>query len=418
MRKRMIVLVLLIVVAGILFAAGAKEAGKSKLTLALWDENQKPAIQKIVDQYNASQDKVEVVIELTPWDTYWTKLDAAAGSKSAPDIFWMNVYMPKYVDGGVLLPLDDLIARDKVDMNQYVPATVKMNRFEGKTYGMPKGLDSVAVALNLELFEKYGVATPKEGWTWQDMRVLAAQLRDAIAKKGGDEYPIVMELDAQPSHFNFAYQTGGYVISDDFKKSGYNLPETTLAYQRVVDLMDDGLMAPYVVLSDTKGTDLFLSGKGAILFVGSWKSSVLENSSLGVNKKIRLITMPNQEAGNTSVLGGLGYVISAFTKDKEGAWDAVKFITGEVGNRIQAEEGIDIPALKKSQATYLANFKNINIDAFFKAAEHAVPFPAGPDLVLWIGIIGDRAAEIFGGKTTAAAGTAAIYKEMQAILNK
>ena len=53
-----------IVVAGILFAAGAKEAGKSKLTLALWDENQKPAIQKIVDQYNASQDKVEVVIEL------------------------------------------------------------------------------------------------------------------------------------------------------------------------------------------------------------------------------------------------------------------------------------------------------------------------------------------------------------------
>ena len=418
MKKGLTVVVMVLVCTTLLFAAGAKETGKTKLSLALWDENQKPAIQKIVDRYNESQDTVNVVIELTPWDSYWTKLDAAAGSKSAPDVFWMNTYLPNYVQGGILLPLDDLIARDKIDMGAYVEATVKMNQYEGKTWGMPKGLDSVAVALNTKLFAKYGVQVPTEGRSWTDMVRISTQLRDAIARAGGDEYPILMELDAQPSHFNFAHQTGGYVISSDFKQSGYNLPETTLAYQRVVDLMDTGLLAPYIVLSDTNGTDLFLSGKGAILFVGSWKGTVLENSTLGKEGDITLITMPRQEAGNQSVLGGLGYVISAFTKNPDAAWDFVKFITGQVGNTIQAEEGIDIPAFKAAQSTYVNNFKNINIDTFFKAAESAVPFPAGPEFTKWFGFVNDYVAQIFGGKISAKAGTDAIYTQMQAILDK
>ncbi|MGH0053343.1 MAG: ABC transporter substrate-binding protein [Sphaerochaetaceae bacterium] len=417
MKKCFVLMSVLLICTLMLFAAGTKETEKTQLTLALWDENQKPAIQKIVDQYNASQDTAEVVIELTPWGSYWTKLDAAAGSKDAPDVFWMNTYLPKYVSGGVLEPLDDYIARDGIDMGKYVAATVKMHQYEGKTWGIPKGLDSVAVALNKELFERYGVPLPQAEWTWDEMISLSTQLRDKIKEASGDEYPILMELDAQPSHFNFVHQTGGYVINEDFTKSGYNLPETTLAYQRVVDLMDNELLAPYIVLSDTNGTDLFLSGKGAILFVGSWKGQVLENSTLGKKGSIQLITMPRQEAGNYSVLGGLSYVISAYSKHKDAAWDFVKFITGEVGNTIQAQEGIDIPAYKSAQQEYLENFENINVDTFFQAAEMAVPFPAGPDFTLWIGFVNDYVAQIFGGQITAEEGTQAIYKEMQAILD-
>ena len=418
MKKGLTLILLVALVSTMLYAAGTREVGPKRLTLALWDENQRPAIQKIVDQYNARQSDIQVVIELTPWGSYWTKLDAAASSKDAPDVFWMNTYLPKYVAGGILEPLDSYIARDGIDMNQYVEATVKMANYDRVQWGMPKGLDSVAVALNTSLFDKYGVALPSEGWTWETMRNVASQLRDAIKRSGGDEYPILMELDAQPSHFNFVNQTGGYVINTDFTKSGYNLKETTLAYQRVVDLMNDGLLAPYVVLSDTNGTDLFLSNKGAILFVGSWKSSVLENSSLGKDGKIHLITMPKQEAGNTSVLGGLSYVISKHSNNKEAAWDFVKFITGEVGNKIQAEEGIDIPAYKAQQDTYMQNFKNINIDTYFRASEVSVPFPAGPDFSLWFGIVNDYVAQIFGGQISAQNGTQAIYREMQAILDR
>lgn len=418
MKKLAIASLVILMLGTLVFAAGAKESGPKKLTLALWDEYQKPAIQKIVDQYNASQQNVRVEIELTPWGSYWTKLDAAAGSGEAPDVFWMNTYLPKYVEGDILFPLDDLIKRDNIDMTSYVEATVEMSGYKGEQWGMPKGLDSVAVALNLDIFKKYGVTPPQSGWTWSDMVSTAKQLRAAIEKAGGDEYPILMELDPQPSHFNFVFQTGGYVINEDFTKSGYNLPETTLAFQRVVDLLNDKLLAPYVVLSDTNGTDLFLSEKGAMLFVGSWKSAVLENSSIAKKGNCKLVTMPSQEAGNTSVLGGLSYVISKFTKDKDAAWDFVKFITGPQGNTIQAEEGIDIPALKSAQKTYLQNFENLNTEVFFEAAEDSVPFPAGIDFTRWYGIVTDNSARIFAQEVTPKAGTDAIYAGMQAILDK
>ncbi len=416
--KKVILVALLVLMTAAVFAAGSKEASDSPVTISfgLWDENQKPALQKVVDQFNAEHNDIQVVVELTPWGQYWTKLDAAAGAGEAPDVFWMNVYLPKYVDGDVILPLDDLIAKDGVDLSGYVSAVTGMYNYEGSQWAMPKGLDSVAVALNTAIFKKYNVAVPEEGWTWNEMKVAASRLRDAMKKTG--EYPILMELDAQPSHFNFTYQTGGNVINDDYTKSGYNLAATTKAYQNVVDLFDENLLAPYTVLSETKGTDLFLSQRGAILFVGSWKSSVLENSEIGKAGAVKLITMPKQDASNASVLGGLGYAIYKHSDHPEEAWEFVKYITGEVGNKIQAEAGIDIPALKNAQKYYLSNFSNINADTFFKAAENAVPFPAGPDLVSWIGIVNDYAAQIFAQEITAEQGTASIYKEMQAIIEK
>ncbi|WP_432664269.1 sugar ABC transporter substrate-binding protein [Wukongibacter baidiensis] len=395
-----------------------KQGEKKQITLGIWDENQKPALQKIVDKFNAQNQEIEVTIELTPWSNYWTKLDAAAGAGEAPDVFWMNVFLPKYVDGEVILPLDELIKRDSVDLSGYVDATVKMYNYNGTQWAMPKGLDSVAVAYNKEIFDKYGVEYPKNGWTWEDMRGTAAKLRDGIKQEGGDEYPILMELDAQPSHFNFVHQTGGEVISSDYTKSGYNMPETTKAYQKVVDLFNDELLAPYVVLSETKGTDLFLSKKGAILFVGSWKTSVLEESSIAQEDKLGLITMPKQEASNASVLGGLGYSIFKGTKNPDAAWEFVKFISGPEGNKIQAEEGIDIPALKSAQQYYLNNFEKADVKVFFEAAENAVGFPAGPALVKWLGVVNDNTAKIFAQEISAEEGTAAIYKEMQKIIDE
>lgn len=105
-------------------------------------------------------------------------------------------------------------------------------------------------------------------------------------------------------------------------------------YQNVVNLLNEELLAPYMVLSETKGTDLFLSNKGAIAFLDSWKASVLEESTIGKAGNLGLVTMPKQSVSNASVLGGLGYSIYSNTDYPDAAWELVKFITGPEGNRI------------------------------------------------------------------------------------
>ena len=54
--------------------------GKTKLTLGIWDENQRPAMEALVEAYEAENEDVTVEIQLTPYkgSEYWTKLEASA----------------------------------------------------------------------------------------------------------------------------------------------------------------------------------------------------------------------------------------------------------------------------------------------------------------------------------------------------
>ena len=371
-----------------------------ELTLSLWDEAQLPTIQENVDAFNAAHEgSIKVTVEQIPWDTYWTKLDASLETKEAPDVFWMNTYVKKYVDAGVLESLDSYIADENYDMSVYAQGRVDAFTVDGQEYALPKGLDSVAVALNTGLFEKYGVELPQDGWTWDDMRSVATELKDAIAAAGGSEYPIVMELDAQPSWMNFLYQNGGSYLSEDGKTCNVALPESKDAIQQVVDLMDNGQMAPYSVLTETKGIDLFISGQAAIVFIGSWKSSVLEGSSLAQEGNVQLIQMPAMAVNNKTCMGGLGYVMAANCQHKAEAWEFMKYITGKDAMTREAEVGIDIPAYLDAQAGYVANFKNINAQVFMDASANGFAYPSNGNFD-WTSSVDEAVQAAFGGVKT------------------
>lgn len=51
-----------------------------------------------------------------------------------------------------------------------------------------------------------------------------------------------MELDAQPSFFNFINQSGGFVLSEDMKTAGFDQKGTVKAFSDMVSLMDEGLV--------------------------------------------------------------------------------------------------------------------------------------------------------------------------------
>ena len=208
-----------------------------------------------------------------------------------------------------------------------------------------------------------------------------------------------MELDAQPSWMNFLYQNGGYFLSDDGKTTGVAEAASKDAVQQVVDLMANGQMAPYSVLSETKGTDLFISGQAGIVFIGSWKSSVLESSTLAENGNIQLIQMPKMAVNNSCNMGGLGYVMSSRCENKDAAWELIKYITGPEAEAYEAEKGIDIPACLSAQSAYVANFKNINAQVFMDASATGFAYPSNGNFD-WTGYVNDAMAEAFSGTKT------------------
>lgn len=401
MKKRLTALFMSIAIvvslAGLTGCQNKGQKGPVSLTMALWDEAQLPTIQENVDKFNKEHEgSIEVTIEQIPWDTYWTKLDASLETNEAPDVFWMNTYASKYANAGLLEPLDSYIKSSGLDLSVYSQGRVAAYNLDGVQYALPKGLDTVVVALNTQLFSQYGVDLPQEGWTWDDMRSIADELKAAIAAGGGSEYPIVMELDAQPSWMNFLYQNGGSYLSDDGTVCGVADAASINAIQQVVDLMDNGQMAPYSVLSETKGTDLFISGQAGIVFIGSWKSSVLESSTLAAEGGITLIQMPSMAEHNYTNMGGLGYVMSANSEHKDAAWELIQYITGEEAEAYEAEKGIDIPAYLSAQESYVANFKNINAQVFMDASLTGFAYPSNGNFD-WTSYVNDAMQEAFAG---------------------
>ncbi|MEU0569500.1 extracellular solute-binding protein [Nonomuraea sp. NPDC005983] len=70
-------------------ACGAGDSGDGKVELSypIWDKNQLPAMQRIVDRFQASHPNIRVSIQLTASQEFWTKLQADATGGSAPDVF-------------------------------------------------------------------------------------------------------------------------------------------------------------------------------------------------------------------------------------------------------------------------------------------------------------------------------------------
>ena len=77
------------------------------------------------------------------------------------------------------------------------------------------------------------------------------------------------------------------------------------AFSDMVSLMDEGLMPGSEVLSDTKGTRFVSVSEGSHSFHGILETSVIDEASFA--DQIGTIAMPAKEAGNQSVIGGLGY---------------------------------------------------------------------------------------------------------------
>lgn len=415
--KKELCIAMALMMTGSLAACGGKQSAdsgeKKKITFAIWDEVQKPVFDEIVAGFEEKNPDIDVELQLTPWSQYWTKLDAAMGADSAADVFWMNTYLPKYAEAGVLEPLDEYIEKDKVNMEDYVEVVVNANQYKGVQYCMPKGMDTVQVFYNKEIFEKYQVPVPEKGWTWEDMKETANQLKAGMTRAGSDEYPILMELDAQPSFFNFIVQDGGYILSDDGKAAGFDQDGTRKAYQDIVDLMKGELMPDNQVLSDTKGTDLFLSQKGAMLFMGSWKTSVLDEASFA--EEIGTIEMPFKEEGNESVIGGLGFAINSESKEKDAAWELVKYLSGEEANKLQAEAKIDIPALISAQKYYKT--EHIDAEVIFQAAKTGFPFPTSASAADWLPAVNELSAKIFSGELSVEDGCAKMQEAVQSALD-
>jgi multiple sugar transport system substrate-binding protein len=399
--------------AAVLFSASAALADPVTLSYALWDEAQAPAMQQIIDKFHAAHPDINVKIQLTPWSDYWTKLQTAASGGSAPDVFWMSVLNSRYyANGGALMPLDDMIAKDGIDTSVYAPAITKAYTVNGHVYGMPKDINAFGLFYNKDLFKAAGVAVPDTTWTWDTVIQAAQKLTDP--SKG--IYGVVAPEADETTWYLTVPEAGGKVISDDGKSSGYDSPEAVKGIQFWVDLVNKYHVSPNLQqTTDTDSRTLFTSGKVAMYYGGSWDPAAI--AEVPEAKAFTGVARLPKGATENYFSNGLANAIYAKTPHPQEAWEFVKFLGSKEANEIQAATGTVIPAYLGQAGDYVKGLSWLDgAQTLVDQLPNAQPFPASGNTTVWRTFATKELAKAWTGDESVEDATKAIADQMNGAL--
>lgn len=383
--------------------------GDVTLSYAIWDENQKPAMEDIAAAFTKENPNVTIDIQVTPYKEYFTKLQTAASGGSAADVFWMNgPNFQLYASNGQLAPLDD----GGVDAADYPQGLVDLYTYDGKLYGAPKDFDTVAVWYNKELFDAAGVDYPKAGWTWEEFAATAAKLTDPA--KG--QFGIAASQYGQENFYNSIAQAGGEVISTDGTKSGYGSPEALAGVEVWTDLIAAGSSPTAQQMTDTNPEDFFLSGKLGMFQNGSW-AAVAYADNADIADKVDVVPLPAGPEGNQSVIHGVGNVANAKSTHLAEAKAFAAFASGEEAAKIQAETGTVIPAFTGTQQAWVDALPQYDLQVYIDALDSAVPYPVSKNTSAWTSIESEVLSQVWSGAVSPKDGLKDLAEQMQAALD-
>lgn len=331
---------------------GGENDPDAKVTLSFWNGftgPDGPALQQVVDDFNASQDRVTVETNIMPWDTLYQKVLTAAAGNDGPDIVAMSASrMPQYIDEGLFQPLDDYYDNADFDSDALAPAAVTASEFEGSNYGVPVNIATMMMYYNKDLFTAAGLDPEKPPTTWDEFAAMVPKLTvDENGDGKPEQYAIALaDHETVPMYQTFLWNAGGGIVSEDGTTSELGSDGSLEALNFWVDLVRDQQASP-VGLVGGDADKLFQTGKAAIEIVGPWMTSGFEEAGLNFGLA-PAFAGPSDQITLADVVS-MGVPASADETTKQAAYEFFAYWNSKKGQTTWAE-GSGFPATRADVA--------------------------------------------------------------------
>ena len=407
MRKipRIFAAVLAITLLLSLAGCGASD-GKTRLKFQIWDVAQRDSMQAICDAYTAKNPDVVIEVQVTSWNEYWTKLEAAAESNTMPDIFWMHTnQILYYSDFGMLADVTDLYNDVEADYYQNHFSEISIGNAQGsngRMYGVPKDKDNIFLVYNKEMFDAAGVAYPDENWTWDDLTAASAQIYDKTGKYGFMAYN-----DDQMGYWSFVYQAGGCILTEDKTKAGFDQPGTKKGMEFYVGMQDNDWCPKQAYFAETAPGTAFFSGVGSMYVEGNWELMNKCVNFPNMDGKWDIAPMPKcpdpvSGDGRATISNGLCYSTAAHGKTRDIALDVIKFFGTEEAQLLASSYGAAISAYNGTEQPYFDAFDkagyDINVEIVMDQFEYGVQNVNNAAKPKWKSPVLDELNKVYNGQ--------------------
>ena len=365
-----------------LVSCGGKKEDSKIVTIKyqLWDSAQLPAYQAAAEDFMSKNPNIKVEITQLGWDDYWTGLQTEMVGGTAGDVF--TDHLSKYIEfanKNLLVDLTPYIERDGVDTSIYMNGLEKLwQTKDGKTYGLPKDWDTIAIVYNKNITDKEGISHEELNnldWNYDNGGSFETMIRRLSKDKNGCngldpafdkdnvvQYGLVLahsEDRGQCQYSGLACSTG-WTYTDGLYDSNYHYddPRFIKTIQWLKDMQDNGFSAPYTLTSNGSSS-VFNSQQAALVFDGSWMIGTykaIENFDVGFAR------LPEGPCGRKSMINGLGDSIWSGSKHKEEAWQWVKYLASSEAQNIIGSYGVVFPAIESGVEKALETYQNRGYD--------------------------------------------------------
>lgn len=296
------------------------------------------AINSLVDEFNNSQDKINVVAEYQgSYDDSINKLKSSALSNSGPDVMQLYDIGTKWmIDSEYAIPMQDMIDKNDYDIASLEKNILDYYTIDGKLYSMPFNSSTPILFYNKTAFSEAGLTDKDIPTNFKEIIEVSSKL----AVKEGDKV----------SRYGYAMQIYGWFFEQFLIKQGldyanegngrkgdatevvFNSNDGALnIIEGWKELVDSGVVGNFG--RDSQNTlDAFSSGNVAMIVastasLGDLKSKIGDNFELGTAYFPSVLERDN---GGVSVGGASLWIMNNGDDERENAaFEFIKFMVSE-----------------------------------------------------------------------------------------
>lgn len=329
---------------------------------------ERAAFEKVVATYNARPGNPNKVTTLAvPYDAIADKITAAVPRGKGPDVFiFAQDRLGGWIEAGNTVEPIDFFVDDALKA-RFISTTVDAMTYRGNLYGLPLNYKVVTLLYNKKLVKE----PPK---TSAELVALAKKL----SNKASGQYGLAYAYN--DFYYDSALFNGfGGGVFDQKGAPTLDAPANVQAFELLVKWVKVEQILPPEP-SSALITSLFNEGKAAMVFSGPWfLGEVRPGLQVGIAPLPAL-----DEAGGKPMRPWMtveGVYVAAPSKNKEAAFDFVKYVTDVEAAQVMALEGRQSPAAKKVYDDPKVQGDPL-LAGFRKQVETAVPMPNAPEMTM------------------------------------
>jgi multiple sugar transport system substrate-binding protein len=322
-----------------------------------------PCVKAAGDDFNAAQSAYVLKIRNLAFTDFNQQITTAIAAGATPDLMIVdNPDNARYSAAGALADLTDKV-KAWGQGDQFLPGPYNSTLYKGKNYGIPLGSNTVVLWINTDMAAAAGLDINNPPKTWNEYEQWAAAMTD---KANGVYGTAMLAKKDETGTFLFLpwiLQNGGTI--DNLAS-----PEAVGALAFWKNLIDKGY-APKTAITDgfAEIYQQFTTGKAGMMISGTWNVNSVPKDAPNLKWKVALLPYSKQPA---SSLGGENWAMFAASKQQDGAWEFLKFVTDPAyGTKLTDCMGY-IPSRKDVLATVAEKNKdNPTMLVFLKQMESA-----------------------------------------------